>query len=63
MTIDDKIRDEKPQYDYPTDYLTKSFEKQIKTIKDQGRKVIEVLKVLKPNNQQLTSKEQFRMIN
>ena len=92
MTIDDKIRDEKVQYDInreagkisalssgkidknefftgekilPSDQsgiieqakftyspLGKAFEKQIKTIEDQGIKQIEALKALKPQKNQ-----------
>ena len=92
MTIDDKIRDEKVQYDInreagkisalssgkidknefftgekilPSDQsgiieqakftyspLGKTFEKQIKTIEDQGIKQIEALKALKPKKNQ-----------
>ena len=92
MTIDDKIRDEKVQYDInreagkmsallsgkidkdefftgekilPSDQsgiieqakftyspLGEAFEKQIKTIKDQGIKQIEALKALKPKKNQ-----------
>ena len=92
MTIDDKIRDEKVQYDInreagkisalssgkidknefftgekilPSDQsgiieqakftyspLGKAFEKQIKTIEDQGIKQIEALKALKPKKNQ-----------
>ena len=92
MTIDDKIRDEKVQYDInreagkisalssgkidknefftgekilPSDQsgiieqakftyspLGKTFEKQIKTIEDQGIKQIEALKSLKPKKNQ-----------
>ena len=36
MTINDQIRDEKLQYTYSP--LGKAFEKQIKTIADQGEK-------------------------
>ena len=37
--------------------LGKTFEKQIKTKEDQGRKQVEALKVLKPDTQQLTIKD------
>ena len=95
MTIDDKIRDEKLQYDlnreaakisallsgkiHKYEYLTgedilpcnqqqiieqakftysplgKAFEKQIKTIEDQGEKQIDALKNLKDQNKQLVN--------
>ena len=94
MTIDDKIRDEKLQYDlnreaakisalssgkiHKYEYLTgedilpsnqqqiiehakftysplgKAFEKQIKTIKDQGEKQVKALNTLKSDNNKLT---------
>ena len=100
MTIDDKIRDEKLQYDIKREatkmsalssgkfdkyeYLTgeeilpsdqrrvieqttfaysplgKAFEKQLKTIEDQGIKQVKVLKALKPEeNQELESIEEL----
>ena len=97
MTIDDKIKDEKLQYDInrevakisalssgkidkyeyltgekilPSDQsriieqakftyspLDKAFEKQIKTIEEQGKKQVESLEVLKPDIQKLTIKD------
>ena len=36
--------------------LGKTFEKQIKTIEDQGKKQVEALEVLKPNTQKLSIK-------
>ena len=96
MTIDNKIKDEKLQYDVnreatkilalssgkidkyeyltadeilPSDQsrttklakftyspLSKAFEKQIKTIEEQGKKQVGFSKVLKPNTQKLTTK-------
>ena len=41
--------------------LRKAFEKQIKTIEDEGRREVEALKVLKPDTQQLKIK--FLKIN
>ena len=60
MTIEDNIRDEKLQYNiniwyyvkFPYSPFGKTFEKQIKTVKNQGRKLVEVLKVLKPAEHQ-----------
>ena len=46
MTINDQIRDEKLQYD-----INKAFEKQIKTIEDQGKKQVNALESLKPKEQ------------
>ena len=97
ITTDDKIKDEKLQYDidreaakipalssdkidkyeYPTGEeilpsdqskiieqakvtyspLGKAFEKQIKTIEEQGKKQVEALEVLKPITQKLTIKD------
>ena len=37
--------------------LGKTFEKQIKTIEEQGKKQVEALEVLKPNIQKLTIKD------
>ena len=97
MTTDDKIKDEKLQYDInreatkisalssdkidkyeyltgeeilPSDQsriieqakftyspLTKAFEKQIKTIEEQGKRQVEALEVLIPNTQKLSMKD------
>ena len=38
--------------------LGKAFEKQIKTVKDQGKKQLEALKVLKPTKQKLIINEE-----
>ena len=40
--------------------LGKAFEKQIKTVKDQGKKQLEALKVLKPTRQKLTISEEAK---
>ena len=37
--------------------LGKAFEKQIKTIEEQGKKQVKTLEVLKPNTQKLTIKD------
>ena len=98
MTIDEKIRDEKLQYDidreaakisalssnkiHKYEYLTgkeilpssnqqiieqarftysplgKAFEKQIKTIEDQGKKQVDALNTLKSNNKKLEIKNE-----
>ena len=39
--------------------LSKSFEKQIKIIKEQGKKQVEALKVLQPITKKLTFKDEF----
>ena len=61
MTIEDQIRDEKIQYDINRETakiftyfpLGKSFEKQTKTIKDQGEKQADALKASKPKELKL----------
>ena len=97
MTIDDQIKDEKPQYDIDREaaktsasssgkiekyeYLTgeeilpsnqkqiieqakctdtplgKTFEKQIKTVEDQGKKQVDTLKTLKPKTLEATEEK------
>ena len=58
MTINGQTRDEKLQYDINREVvkisalsLGKAFEKQIKTIEDQGKKQVDALKDLKPKEQ------------
>ena len=60
MTIEDQIRDEKLHYDVYREKFTystlgKAFEKQSKTIEDQGKKEIDALESLKPK--EVKSKE------
>ena len=61
MNIDDKIRDEKLQYDinreFNYSYLGKTFEKQIKTIEDQGEKQVKTLNTLKSDNDKLPTED------
>ena len=61
MNIDDKIRDENLQYDINREFtyspLGKAFEKQIKTIEDQGEKQVKTLNTLKSDNDKLPTKD------
>ena len=63
MTIEDKIKDEKLQYDtnreakFTYSTLGKAFEKQTKTIEDQGEKQI---KAIHDNKQQLINGNNYK---
>ena len=48
------------QFKFTYSPLGKAFKKQIKTIEEQGKKLVDALKVLKPNIQKLSIKDAIR---